>query len=106
VADDAGKKLKIIYCTKFARFIPIPRKKIGPGLKSPRMMASANQGCQIFLGATANIYQMTRKYTKWPQFIPNVCKIDRHLPLQVPSKIYRNWDFWFKNMYTIWQPCS
>jgi hypothetical protein len=22
------------------------------------------------------------------------------------SKVYPNWDFWFENRYTIWQPCS
>jgi hypothetical protein len=23
-----------------------------------------------------------------------------------PYKIYPNWDFWFENTYTIWQPLS
>jgi hypothetical protein len=34
-----------------------------------------NQGCQICLGATGKIYQMTLKYTQWPQNIPNYLKI-------------------------------
>jgi hypothetical protein len=21
-------------------------------------------------------------------------------------KLYQNWDFWFQNTYTIWQPCQ
>jgi hypothetical protein len=23
-----------------------------------------------------------------------------------PSKINPNWNFWYENMHTIWQPCS
>jgi hypothetical protein len=42
-------------------------------LKSP---LSSKQGCQIFLGAT---YQNGEN-------IPNYCKIDQHIPLQVPTK--------------------
>jgi hypothetical protein len=32
------------------------------------------------------IYPMVTKYTKWPQNIPNDCKIYQHLPLHVPPK--------------------
>jgi hypothetical protein len=59
---------------------------------------SFSQGCQIFLGTIyqkgKKIYQMTIKYTEWPQNIPNSRKIDKmainvlyqHLPLQDPPK--------------------
>jgi hypothetical protein len=75
------------------------------------------QGCQIF--SLGKIDQMTTKYTKWPQNIPNGHKIyqtDVKRPnghnIQIPifstaklSKIYPNWNFWFEK-YTIWQPCT
>jgi hypothetical protein len=32
------------------------------------------------------IYQITIKYTKWPQNIPNVHNIDQHIPLQDAPK--------------------
>jgi hypothetical protein len=39
------------------------------------------QSCHIFLGATyqngENIYQITFKYTKWPQNIPNGREMDQ-----------------------------
>jgi hypothetical protein len=56
------------------------------------------------------IYQMATKYTKWPQNIPTGSEIDQTAKkllsfLSRHSKIYPNWNFWFENMYTIWQPC-
>jgi hypothetical protein len=74
------------------------------------------QGCQIILGTTyqngEKIYQITIKCSKWPQFIPNGHswnqmtrihipnghKIEQHLPLQKPSKIYPSCYFWLENM--------
>jgi hypothetical protein len=64
-------------------------------------------GCQIFLGTTYQngknivpIYQMSIKYSKCPQTIPNGCKIDQmsikynqHLTLQYPPKITQIWIF-------------
>jgi hypothetical protein len=56
------------------------------------------------------IYQMTIKFTKFPQTIQNCGKIDKtaitYMPtssITRPYKIYPNWDFW---KYTIWQPWS
>jgi hypothetical protein len=37
-------------------------------------------------------------------YIPNGQKIIRRVPLQGPPKMYPNWNFWFENTYTIWQP--
>jgi hypothetical protein len=61
------------------------------------------------------------KYTKWPQNMyykwpldrPNCRKIDQ-MAIKYTSifhrkdynKIYPNWDFWFENTRTIWQPWS
>jgi hypothetical protein len=42
---------------------------------------------------------MAGKLTKWSQKIPT-SSIER------PSKIYPNWDFWFENVHTTWQPWS
>jgi hypothetical protein len=51
------------------------------------------------------IYQMTIKYTKCTQNIPNGRKIHMYtIFIARPSKIYPNWDFWFDNICTIWQP--
>jgi hypothetical protein len=60
----------------------------------------AHQGCQILLIGTyqnvENSYQSTINYTKWPQNIPNACKIDqraKNLPtssIARPYKIYPN----------------
>jgi hypothetical protein len=43
------------------------------------------------------IYQMAIIYYKWELNTPTY-------PILRPSKIYPNWDFWFENTYTIWQP--
>jgi hypothetical protein len=71
--------------------------------------ASREQGCQIFRGATYQngekytkkheIYQISTKYTKWLQCVPNGHKIDLRAikyasSIARPSKIYPNWDFW------------
>jgi hypothetical protein len=47
---------------------------------------------------TGKINQTTIKYTKWPQNVPNVSKIDQHLPLQVTPKFPQIVIFWFENM--------
>jgi hypothetical protein len=51
------------------------------------------------------------KYTKWPQNIPNVHRIyqiavniQNGHKIYLPVKLYPNWDFWYANTYTIWQP--
>jgi hypothetical protein len=52
---------------------------------------------------TGKIYQITIKYNKWPQNLPNGCKIDQkaikiyqHFPLQVPPKSTQNRIFGLK----------
>jgi hypothetical protein len=53
------------------------------------------------------IFQITIKFTKLPQNIPNGRKIDQlvitytYIPtssIAVLSQIYPHWDFWFQNM--------
>jgi hypothetical protein len=55
-----------------------------------------DQGCQSLLATTykkGKIYQITRKYTKWPSSLSNGCKIyqmDKNIPtssIAKPSKI-------------------
>jgi hypothetical protein len=47
---------------------------------------------------TGKIYQMTLKYTKWPQKMPNGHKIDQ-TAIKCTNffhcKTLQNWDFWF-----------
>jgi hypothetical protein len=56
----------------------------------------------LFQLATKYIYQITTKYTKWPQNIPNgrnITKLSLNRPtysIARPSKIYPNWDFWLE----------
>jgi hypothetical protein len=56
------------------------------------------------------MYHMNRKCTKWSNNIPDVRKIFPMaknisiFPNLRPSKIYPNWDFWFRNK-TIWRTC-
>jgi hypothetical protein len=80
-----------------------------------RLACRPDQGCQIFLGTPyqngENRYQITINYTKWPQNIPNGCKID-------PMAIKYTNIFYCKTLqnlpklgflfskYTIWQPWS
>jgi hypothetical protein len=72
------------------------------------IFAMVLQGCQIFLSTTYHIVNLP----KCPQNIPNDGKIEQmtiKIPtpsITRPSKMYPNWDFWFENMYTIWQPCG
>jgi hypothetical protein len=61
------------------------------------------QGCQIFLATTyqngEKLYQLTIKFTKCPKIYQMaVHKIYQRLPLQRPSKIDPNLDFWFENI--------
>jgi hypothetical protein len=32
-------------------------------------------------------------------------KMYQHLPSQDPPIFTQNWDFWFENIPTLWQPC-
>jgi hypothetical protein len=47
---------------------------------------------------TGKIYQLTIKYTKWPQNIPTGRKIYQHILFQDPPKFSPNWDVWFENI--------
>jgi hypothetical protein len=51
-----------------------------------------------------NIPKRRKIYKKWPQNGPNGHKIYQHLPLQDSPKFTQNWDFWYENIHTIWQP--
>jgi hypothetical protein len=55
-------------------------------------------------------YQIRIKYTKWPQNIPNVRKIDQmaiiytNISYCYTLQNFPNWDFLFENIGIIWQP--
>jgi hypothetical protein len=49
-------------------------------LRKQALTMVSNRVARFFLAQhtkTGKIYQMTIKYTKWPQKIPNGCKIDQ-----------------------------
>jgi hypothetical protein len=46
-------------------------------------------------------YQVSSKWTKWPQNRPNGHKIDQHLQLQEPPKFTQ---IFLASKYAIWQP--
>jgi hypothetical protein len=67
------------------------------------------QGCQIFLDTIYQKgrkytklplnYQTAIKYTKCPEYIPNVHRIGiPNFSIPRPSNIYPNWYFWFENI--------
>jgi hypothetical protein len=52
------------------------------------------------------MYQKAIRYTN---LLSSILKGPQNMPPfsnTRPSKIYRNWDFWFENICAIWQPCK
>jgi hypothetical protein len=72
-----------------------------------------NRGCQTFLDTIyqiGKIYQMTRKYTKWTETIPNSFKIDQ-IAIEYTNSFHCKTLQNLPNLgflvwkYSIWQPC-
>jgi hypothetical protein len=75
----SGKTTKC-WTTRVARFFLVKRTKTGKN------------------------YQITLKFTTFPQNRPNRNEIGQHLPLQDPPKFTQFGNFRFENICTIWQP--
>jgi hypothetical protein len=81
-----------------------PNVKISPQSGHPALgrQAGLHRFFSVQHTKKGKIYQITLKYTKRSQNIPNGCKIDQtaiNLPtscIAIPSKIYPNWDFWIE----------